>query len=156
MEEWKRIAKAIVFHVPIMLCTMLRLAIALPLATLATLLTACGGPTTPVAPPNQTTPQAATSPTEPVAVAPAVPTEEVKLMKEFWDTGKLKYWNEMRKDSAGKWQKTGLGRAYYSDGILEREGMYKDGTRVGIWKYYDDAGNLARTEDRGEGKPGGA
>lgn len=77
-------------------------------------------------------------------------------MKEYWETGKLKYWNEMRKDAAGKWQKTGIGRAYYSDGILEREGLYKEGTRVGIWKYYGDDGTLSRTEDRGEGKPGGA
>lgn len=98
------------------------------------------------------------TPAPPVIAAASTtpPAEEVKLMKEFWETGKLKYWNEMRKDANGKWQRTGLGRAYYSDGILEREGMYKEGTRVGIWKYFGDDGSLARTEDRGTGAPGGA
>jgi len=75
----------------------------------------------------------------------------MKVMKEFWPNGKLKYYNEMRRNAAGKWMKNGIGRAYYDHGVLEREGTYKDDVRVGQWKYYDQEGKLNRTEERGDG-----
>lgn len=85
--------------------------------------------------------------------AAAKPADEMKIMKENWPNGKPKYWNEMRRNAAGKWDKNGLGRAYYDSGVLEREGMYKDGVRVGTWKYFNPDGSLLRTEERGGGMP---
>ena len=131
----------------------LEFALAVPLTVM--MLASCDPPAAPIAP----TPIAPVTPVAPTPIASAEPAKpaDVKEMKEYWEGTKfLKYYNEMRKDEQGKWQKTGLGRAYYSDGVLEREGMYKNGTRVGIWKYFGDKGELSRTEDRGSGLPGGA
>lgn len=91
-----------------------------------------------------------TKPVEP-SPADAKPADGMKVMKEFWPNGKLKYYNEMRRNAAGKWMKNGIGRAYYDHGVLEREGTYKDDVRVGQWKYYDQEGKLNRTEERGDG-----
>lgn len=79
----------------------------------------------------------------------AVPKDEVKISKELWPNGKLKYSYEMRRGADGKWGRNGIGRAYYDTGTLEREGPYRDGTRVGQWKYYKPDGSLDRIEDRG-------
>jgi antitoxin component YwqK of YwqJK toxin-antitoxin module len=63
-----------------------------------------------------------------------------------------KYRYEFRKDPAdGKWKRNGKSSAYYATGVLEREGMYKNNKRVGIWKYYDAEGKLIREENRGDG-----
>jgi antitoxin component YwqK of YwqJK toxin-antitoxin module len=93
------------------------------------------------------------SDTKPDETKPAdpKPADGTKVMKEFWPNGKLKYYNEMRRNAAGKWMKNGVGRAYYDHGVLEREGTYKDDVRVGQWKYYDQEGKLSRTEERGDG-----
>jgi hypothetical protein len=102
-------------------------------------------------------PQAATTPsTAPAtdaspAATPDAPKEEVKIMVEKWENGKTKFWNEMRRDANGKWQKNGLGRAYYASGVLEREGMYKDGKRVGKWQFYDAEGKPSMVDERGDG-----
>ncbi|MFZ9881410.1 MAG: toxin-antitoxin system YwqK family antitoxin [Phycisphaerales bacterium] len=95
---------------------------------------------------------AAADASQPSAAA-TKPADEVKIMKENWPNGKPKYWNEMRRNAAGKWDKNGLGRAYFDNGVLEREGMYKDGVRVGTWKYFNGVGSLLRTEERGGGMP---
>jgi hypothetical protein len=80
--------------------------------------------------------------------------DDVKIMKDYWPgTNIIKFRYELRKDANGKWARNGLGQAYYDHGVLEREGQYKDGVRVGVWKYYDQEGKLLRTEDRGSGKP---
>ncbi|MFM1867576.1 MAG: hypothetical protein RL591_984, partial [Planctomycetota bacterium] len=40
--------------------------------------------------------------------------DEVKIMKEYWEgTKNLKFWNEMRRDENGRWDRNGIGRAYY-------------------------------------------
>jgi hypothetical protein len=106
-------------------------------------------------------PQAAAAPTaapaEPASPAATpqgtqeAPKEEVKIMVEKWENGKTKFWNEMRRDANGKWQKNGLGRAYYASGVLEREGMYKDGKRVGRWQFYDAEGKPSMVDERGDG-----
>lgn len=81
--------------------------------------------------------------------------DEVKLSKENWPNGTVKYSYEMRKSSNGKWARNGIGRAYYASGELEREGMYKNNVRVGRWTYYLIDGKVDRIEDRGADGKGG-
>ena len=105
---------------------------------------------------------APTAPSTPVAADSAAasttsaPKDEVKISKELWPNGKLKYSYEMRRGADGKWGRNGIGRAYYDTGTLEREGPYRDGVRVGQWKYYKPDGTLDRTEDRGMDGQGGS
>ena len=108
---------------------------------------------TPAAPAAATASTASTASTATNSTPPAAPAEQttVKIMKEFWPTGKLKFYNEMRKGADGKWDRNGTGRAYYNTGELEREGQYKDGKRIGIWVYFDPEGKETRREDRGTG-----
>ncbi len=112
-------------------------------------------PTPPIAPTSVTTgesvPPVAVVKTEPAATETPVvaANDEVKIMSEKWENGKLKYWNEMRRDEKGKWQKNGLGRAFYFEGQMEREGSYKNGKRVGKWRYFDAQGKEIGGEDRG-------
>jgi hypothetical protein len=94
--------------------------------------------------PQASAPQAAATP-----AASAPPADDMRPMKEFWPNGQLKFFNEMRRGADGKWGKNGLGRAYYQNGTLEREGRYRDGVRVGVWTYYNPDGSLNRTENRG-------
>lgn len=98
---------------------------------------------------------AAEAPKDPkVAEAPK---DNVKMSKEYWPNGKLKYTYELRKSSNGKWAKNGIGRAYYDSGELEREGPYKNNIRVGKWTYFAPDGKVLRTEERGtDGKGGNA
>ncbi len=102
-------------------------------------------------------PAAGTSPNAPAVTADAAATDaaskgDVKIMKEYWEgTKNLKFWNEMRRDENGRWDRNGIGRAYYAGGKLEREGMYRNGKRVGVWTYYDVDGKVLRTENRGDG-----
>lgn len=115
-------------------------------------LSACGErPSAPApAPAPAPTAGAPTASTQaPAAAAAAPPADEVKIMKEFWPGGQLKFYNELRRGASGKWDKNGIGRAYYQNGTLEREGSYRDGVRIGIWTYYNADGSLSRTENRG-------
>jgi hypothetical protein len=112
--------------------------------TIALGLSACGENPKPAAVPTATTTTTATT-------AAAPPKDDVKIMKEFWDTGKIKFYNEMRKGADGKWDRNGLGRAYFSSGLLEREGQYKDGKRIGVWIYFNPEGLETRRENRGDG-----
>lgn len=116
--------------------------VSVSIAALAALASGCDG--------EKAAPTAATPP----AQASPAPADEVKIMKENWPNGQPKFWNELRRTAAGKWDKNGLGRAYYETGALEREGMYKDGVRVGTWKYFNPDGSLLRTEERGDGSAG--
>jgi len=77
--------------------------------------------------------------------------DDVKVAKENWPNGKLKFYNELRRNPDGKWARNGIGRAYYDHGVLEREGMYRNDVRVGEWKYFDQDGKLLRVEQRGDG-----
>jgi hypothetical protein len=74
---------------------------------------------------------------------------------EYWPNTKVpKYKYEMRKDPAdGKWKRNGYSQAFYASGVMEREGHYRNNERIGTWKYYDTAGKLIRTEERGGGAP---
>ncbi len=128
---------AIVQHVP---------APALALAMLLGLV-GCGKP--PANGPAAADPGAAA----PAAASTAPKADDVKIAKENWPNGKLKYFYELRRSPDGKWARNGVGRAYYDHGVLEREGTYKNNVRVGEWKYYDQDGKLLRTEDRGAGQP---
>ena len=70
-------------------------------------------------------------------------------MVEFWDgTNQVKYEYEMRYSPDGSLQRNGWGRAYYSNGAMEREGAYFQDARVGTWTYYTAQGAVQRTEDR--------
>ena len=41
----------------------------------------------------------------------------------------------------------GTFKKFYENGILMEEGTYKMMKKVGLWKYYDEAGNLIKTEE---------
>lgn len=41
----------------------------------------------------------------------------------------------------------GLFKKFYENGFLMEEGEYKTMKKVGIWKYYDEEGNLTKTEE---------
>ena len=116
--------------------------------TIALGLSACGENPKPAAVPTATT---TTTTTTTATTAAAPPKDDVKIMKEFWDTGKIKFYNEMRKGADGKWDRNGLGRAYFSSGLLEREGQYKNGKRIGVWIYFNPEGLETRREIRGDG-----
>ncbi len=111
---------------------------------IALVLSACGENPKPAAMPTAV-------PTATATTAAAPPKDDVKIMKEFWETGKIKFYNEMRKGADGKWDRNGLGRAYFSSGLLEREGQYKDGKRIGVWIYFNPEGLETRRENRGDG-----
>ena len=115
---------------------------------IALVLSACGENPKPAAVPTAV-PETTATATAPTAAAP--PKDDVKLMKEFWETGKIKFYNEMRKGADGKWDRNGLGRAYFSSGLLEREGQYKNGKRIGVWIYFNPEGVETRRENRGDG-----
>ena len=36
---------------------------------------------------------------------------------------------------------------YYENGLVRYEAYYKDGNRVGVWKFFDDKGNLLKEVD---------
>ena len=118
--------------------------------TIALGLSACGENPKPAAVPTATTTTTTTTTTT-ATTAAAPPKDDVKIMKEFWDTGKIKFYNEMRKGADGKWDRNGLGRAYFSSGLLEREGQYKNGKRIGVWIYFNPEGLETRRENRGDG-----
>jgi hypothetical protein len=144
------------------------------LATIAFGMTGCGqdksASTTAAPAPAAATPATASEAAAqvPAASAPAAeapkdpklaeaPKDNVKMSKEYWPNGKLKYTYELRKSSNGKWAKNGIGRAYYDSGELEREGPYKNNIRVGKWTYFAPDGKVLRTEERGtDGKGGNA
>lgn len=111
-----------------------------------------GGATSPSTTSNTSVTSADPLTTEVSTTAAAASKDEVKIMKEYWEgTKNLKFWNEMRRDANGRWDRNGIGRAYYAGGKLEREGLYRNGKRVGVWTYYDVNGTVLRTENRGEG-----
>lgn len=126
-----------------LVCTSLVLAVSV-------LLAGCDKPPAPTAPAGPATADAVAAP------AASAPKDEVKISKELWPNGKLKYSYEMRRGADGKWGRNGIGRAYYDTGTLEREGPYRDGVRVGQWKYYKPDGSLDRVEERGMDGQGGS
>jgi hypothetical protein len=91
------------------------------------------------------------APAPPAVAAADQADPNLRVSKELWPNGNLKYSYEMRKGANGKWARNGVGRAYYESGPLEREGLYKDNVRVGKWTYYAPDGKTLRVEDRGEG-----
>jgi hypothetical protein len=106
--------------------------------------------------PAEQAPAASSAPQVPATAAEAPKKDQVKMSKEYWPNGQLKYSYEMRRSANGKWARNGIGRAYFDDGKLEREGVYKNNVRIGIWHYYDGTGKLIRTEDRGADGSGGS
>lgn len=107
-------------------------------------------------PPAPAAPVASATADKDAAPAASAPKDEVKISKELWPNGKLKYSYEMRRGADGKWGRNGIGRAYYDTGTLEREGPYRDGVRVGQWRYYKPDGSLDRVEERGVDGQGGS
>jgi hypothetical protein len=98
-----------------------------------------------------TAPATPAAPAPPAVAAADQADPNLRVSKELWPNGNLKYSYEMRKGANGKWARNGVGRAYYESGPLEREGLYKDNARVGKWTYYAPDGKVLRVEDRGEG-----
>jgi hypothetical protein len=108
---------------------------------------------------------ATTSPAPPSTPPEATKTASTELrrgyeipipMNEFWDgTKTLKYTYEMRFDTDGKIHRNGWGRAYYANGVIEREGAYRYdhdlemSERMGTWTYYEADGSVKRVEERG-------
>ena len=104
--------------------------------------------------PAQPAAEGAATPAAPASPAVAAGDQadpNLRVSKELWPNGNVKYTYEMRKGANGKWARNGVGRAYYESGPLEREGLYKDNVRVGKWTYYAPDGKTLRVEDRGEG-----
>lgn len=123
-----------------MLALILALSLTLPLAS-------CEKPVPPAV-------QQASEPAAPAAPAETAGGQadpNLRVSKELWPSGGVKYTYEMRRGADGKWARNGVGRAYYEDGTLEREGVYKNNVRVGKWTYYAPDGKVLRVEERGEG-----
>jgi hypothetical protein len=100
------------------------------------------------------TPQPVVPPAEPSQpAAETPPSDEVKHWVEYWEGTKTpKYKYEMRKGADGRWARNGFAQAFYQNGVVEREGHYRNNKRVGIWTYFKPDGTILRTEDRGEGE----
>jgi antitoxin component YwqK of YwqJK toxin-antitoxin module len=49
-----------------------------------------------------------------------------------------------RLDRSGR--KQGYWESYYSDGVLQSKGLYKNDERHGIWEYYYSDGDLIKTK----------
>ena len=48
--------------------------------------------------------------------------------------------------------KSGPYTRYFENGTLECSGTYDRGTKIGVWKYYNNKGKLIRTEQWASGK----
>ena len=64
---------------------------------------------------------------------------DMKNIKVFYENGNLKFEQNL-KDRKGKY------RGYYPNGMLEVEGEVFQGDEIGLWKYYNEEGNLLKTE----------
>lgn len=64
---------------------------------------------------------------------------DMKNIKVFYENGNLKFEQKL-KDRKGKY------RGYYPNGMLEVEGEVFQGDEIGLWKYYNEEGNLLKTE----------
>ena len=64
---------------------------------------------------------------------------DMKNIKVFYENGNLKFEQKL-KDRKGKY------RGYYPNGKLEVEGEVFQGDEIGLWKYYNEEGNLLKTE----------
>ena len=64
---------------------------------------------------------------------------DMKNIKVFYENGNLKFEQNL-KDRKGKY------RGYYPNGMLEAEGEVFQGDEIGLWKYYNEEGNLLKTE----------
>ena len=64
---------------------------------------------------------------------------DMKNIKVFYENGNLKFEQNL-KNRKGKY------RGYYPNGQLEAEGEVFQGDEIGLWKYYNEEGNLLKTE----------
>ena len=64
---------------------------------------------------------------------------DMENVKAFYENGNLKFKQNL-KDRKGKY------RGYYPNGMLEVEGEVFQGDEIGLWKYYNEEGNLLKTE----------
>lgn len=64
---------------------------------------------------------------------------DMKNIKAFYENGILKFEQNL-KDRKGRY------KGYYPNGQLEAEGEVFQGDEIGLWKYYDEEGNLLKTE----------
>ena len=48
--------------------------------------------------------------------------------------------------------KDGLHESFYKNGQLKFRGNYKDGEQHGLWEYFDESGNLTKTEEWEDGE----
>ena len=63
------------------------------------------------------------------------------IRDRYYITGQLKYRGVARNGNIH-----GLYKLYREDGVLSEKGMFKEGYRDGVWKYYDLAGKIEKTE----------
>ena len=64
---------------------------------------------------------------------------DMENIKVFYENGNLKFEQNL-KDRKGKY------RGYYPNGKLEAEGEVFQRDEIGLWKYYNEEGNLLKTE----------
>ena len=64
---------------------------------------------------------------------------DLESIKVFYENGRLKFEQNL-KERKGKY------RGYYPNRQLEEEGEVFQGEETGLWKYYDEEGNLLKTE----------
>ena len=64
---------------------------------------------------------------------------DMKNIKVFYENENLKFEQNL-KNRKGKY------RGYYPNGKLEAEGEVFQGDEIGLWKYYNEEGNLLKTE----------
>ena len=64
---------------------------------------------------------------------------DMKNIKVFYENENLKFEQNL-KNRKGKY------RGYYPNGKLEVEGEVFQGDEIGLWKYYNEEGNLLKTE----------
>ena len=64
---------------------------------------------------------------------------DIENVKAFYENGNLKFEQKL-KNRKGKY------RGYYPNGKLEAEGEVFQGDEIGLWKYYNEEGNLLKTE----------
>jgi hypothetical protein len=92
---------------------------------------------------------------DPARIDPRVlnPDKALVYYTEYYpDTGTLRIIGHRGRTPEGKYDRHGPYVQYYKDGkTVEREGQYTFGQRTGVWKFYDQAGNLINTSNMGGG-----
>ena len=90
-------------------------------------------------------PGRSTGPTATVTAAAATATGTRFCPRETEEVGARPPQGEVLWCEDNDGRKQGPYRAWYESGALEEEGQYKDGKRVGVWRFFDQNGELRGT-----------